>query len=50
VRKQVLAMEQLSREESMLEEWRHWHRQWRQQQAEIAREARRRLGLPDEEP
>jgi hypothetical protein len=33
----------------MSEEERDWHRQWRQQQAEITREARRRLGLPEEE-
>jgi high-affinity Fe2+/Pb2+ permease len=37
------------REESMSEEWREWHRQWRAQQAEIHREARRRLGLPEED-
>jgi Superinfection immunity protein len=48
VREQMMTMRQQIREESMSEEWRHWHRQWRQQQAEIAREARR-LGLPEEE-
>ena len=49
VREQVREMEQQIREEAMSEEWRDWHRQWRQQQAEIAREARRRLGRPEEE-
>jgi hypothetical protein len=34
----------------MSEEWRDWHRQWRAQQVEIRREARRRLGLPEEDP
>jgi hypothetical protein len=49
VREQVREIEQQIREEAMSEEWRDWHRQWRQQQAEITREARRRLGLPEEE-
>jgi hypothetical protein len=48
VHEQLMAMQQQIREEAMSEEWRHWHRQWRQQQAEIAREARQRLGLPEE--
>jgi hypothetical protein len=50
VQAQVRKLEQQIREESMSEEWREWHRQWRAQQAEIHREARRRLGLPEEEP
>ena len=49
VQEQLWEMEQSIREESMSEEWRDWHRQWRAQQAEIRREARRRLGLPEEE-
>jgi hypothetical protein len=49
VHEQVMAMWQQIHEESMSEEWRHWHRHSRRQQAEIAREARRRLGLPEEE-
>jgi hypothetical protein len=49
VQAQVRAMEQQIREEAMSEEARDWHRQWRQRQADIAREARRRLGLPEED-
>ena len=49
VREQVREIEQQIREEAMSEEERHWHCQWRQRQADIAREARRRLGLPEEE-
>ena len=48
VQAQLWEMEQSIREEAMPEEARAWHRQWRQQQAEIHREARRRLGLPEE--
>jgi hypothetical protein len=50
VREQVREIEQQIREESMSEEWREWHRQWRRQQVEIHQEARRRLGLPEEDP
>jgi len=49
VREQVREMEQQIREESMSEEWREWHREWRRRQVEIHQEARRRLGLPEEE-
>jgi hypothetical protein len=49
LQQQVREMEQQIREEAMSEEERHWHRQWRQRQAEITREARRRLGLPEED-
>jgi hypothetical protein len=43
-------MEQAIREEAMPEEERDWWRQYRERQAAIKQEARRRLGLPDEEP
>ena len=49
VRQQLWELEQQIREEGMSEDWRAWHRQWRAQQAEIHREARRRLGLPEED-
>jgi hypothetical protein len=42
-------MEAAIREEQLSDEEREWHRQWRQQQAAIHQEARRRLGLPEEE-
>jgi hypothetical protein len=42
-------MEQQIREEQMSEEEREWHRHYRERQAKIRREARRRLGLPEEE-
>jgi hypothetical protein len=48
VRRQLWDMEQQIREEGMSEEWRQWHQAYRQRQAEIQREARRRLGLPEE--
>ena len=47
-RRQLWDMEQQIREENMSEEWRQWHQQYRQRQAEITREARRRLGLAEE--
>jgi hypothetical protein len=50
VREQVFEMAQQIRAESMSEEWREWHRQGRRQQVEIQQEARRRLGLPEEDP
>lgn len=48
VRRQLSDMEQQIREEGMSEEWRQWHQAYRQRQAEITHEARRRLGLPEE--
>jgi hypothetical protein len=47
-RRQLWEMERQICEEGMSEEWREWHRQSRQREAEISREARRRLGLPEE--
>jgi hypothetical protein len=46
----VREMEQYIREEAMSQEWRDWHHRFRARRAEIAREVRRRLGLPQEEP
>ena len=48
VRRQLWDLEQQIREEGMSEEWRQWHREYRQRQVEIRREARRRLGLAEE--
>jgi hypothetical protein len=42
-------MEAQIREERLSEEEREWRRRSREEQAEIQREARRRLGLPDGE-
>jgi hypothetical protein len=47
---QLRDMEQAIREEAMSDEVREWWRRHRERQAAIKREARRRLGLPDEEP
>jgi hypothetical protein len=49
VREQLRAMERQIREEAMSEEERAWLRQYRERQTAIRREARRRLGLPEEE-
>jgi uncharacterized SAM-binding protein YcdF (DUF218 family) len=48
VRRRLWAMEQQIREEQLSEEERARQRRSRAQQAEITREARRRLGLPEE--
>jgi uncharacterized membrane protein YccC len=50
VREQLRDMEQAIREEVMPEEQREWWRHYRERQAAIRCEARRRLGLPEEEP
>jgi hypothetical protein len=42
-------MEQAIREEAMPEEERERQRRYREEQAEVTRGARRRLGLPDAE-
>jgi ABC-type transport system involved in cytochrome bd biosynthesis fused ATPase/permease subunit len=49
LQQQVWDLEQQIREESLSEEEREWRRHYRQREAEITREARRRLGLPEEE-
>lgn len=49
VQRQLWNMEQQIREEQMSEEERAWHRPYRERQAAITQEARRRLGLPEEE-
>lgn len=43
-------MEQAIDEETLPEDEREGLRRYREQRAEIRREARRRLGLPEEEP
>jgi hypothetical protein len=48
VQQQLREMEQAIYEETLPEEQREWRRQYRAQQVEIRREARRRLGLPEE--
>jgi predicted solute-binding protein len=42
-------MEQQIREERLSDEEREWRRRFREEQAELTREARRRLGLPEED-
>jgi uncharacterized membrane protein YfbV (UPF0208 family) len=49
VQLQLREMEQAIYEETLPEERREALRQYRAEQAEIRREARRRLGLPDED-
>jgi hypothetical protein len=49
LQQQVRELEQQIREEQMSEEERAWHQAYRGRQAEIHREACRRLGLPEEE-
>jgi hypothetical protein len=49
MRDQLREMEQAISEERLPEEARERRRQDREEQAEIRREARRRLGLPEEE-
>jgi ABC-type transport system involved in cytochrome bd biosynthesis fused ATPase/permease subunit len=49
LREQLREMERAIREEAMSEEEREWCRQYRARQAAIQQEARRRLGLPEEE-
>ena len=50
IREPLRELEPQIREEQMSEEERAWHRQYRERQAEITREARRRLGLPEDAP
>jgi hypothetical protein len=49
LQQQLWEMEAQIREERLSEEEREWRRRYREEQAEVKREARRRLGLPDEE-
>jgi hypothetical protein len=49
VQQQRWALEQQIREEGLSADWRQWHQEARQRQAAIRQEARRRLGLPEEE-
>jgi hypothetical protein len=50
LKRQLWEMEAQIREERLSEEEREWQRRSREEQAEIQREARRRLGLPEDEP
>jgi hypothetical protein len=47
---QLWDMQDQIREENLPEDEREWRRQYRQREAEVKREARRRLGLPEEKP
>jgi hypothetical protein len=49
LKRQLWEMEAQIREERLSEEEREWRRRYREEQAEIQHEARRRLGLPEEE-
>jgi len=49
LRRQLWELEQQIREEGLPDEVRRWHERDRQRQAAITREARRRLGLPEED-
>jgi len=49
LQRQLCELEDQIREERLSEEEREWRRRYREERAEIKREARRRLGLPDEE-
>jgi hypothetical protein len=49
VQEQLREMEQAIQEEGLPDEQREGLRRYREEQAEIKREARRRLGLPEEE-
>jgi hypothetical protein len=50
VQEQLRDMEQAIREEGLPDEEREWLRRYRRREAAIKQEARRRLGLPEEEP
>jgi hypothetical protein len=49
LQEQLREMEQAIREEAMSDEEREWWWEYRERQTAIRHEARRRLGLPDEE-
>jgi hypothetical protein len=49
LQEQLREMERQIREEQWPEQEREWHRQYRAREAAITQEARRRLGLPEEE-
>jgi hypothetical protein len=50
LQQQVREMEEAIREEQLSDDQREWRLQYRERQAAITREARRRLGLPEENP
>jgi hypothetical protein len=49
LQRQLCELEDQIREERLSEAAREWRRRYREERAEIKREARRRMGLPDEE-
>lgn len=49
LQRQLWELEDRIREERLSDEEREWRRHYREEQAEVKREARRRLGLPEEE-
>jgi hypothetical protein len=49
LQQQLREMEAAIREEQLSDAERAWRREYREREAEIRREARRRLGLPEEE-
>lgn len=49
LQRQLWQMEEQIREERLSDEEREWRRRYRAEQAEVKREARRRLGLPEED-
>jgi hypothetical protein len=50
LQRQLWELEDQIREERLSEEERKWRRRYREERVEIKAEARRRLGLPEEEP
>jgi hypothetical protein len=50
LRQQLREMEEVIREEQLSDTERAWRQQYQEREAAIRREARRRLGLPEEEP
>jgi hypothetical protein len=49
LQQQLRELEEAIREEQLSDDAREWRRQYRAREAEITREARRRLGLPEKE-
>jgi hypothetical protein len=49
LQQQLRELEEATREEQLSDDAREWRRQYRAREAEITREARRRLGLPEKE-
>jgi hypothetical protein len=49
LQRQLWQMEEQIREERLSDEEREWRRRYREEQGAVTREARRRLGLPEED-